>query len=299
MTGPGHDASLDLPDGRVLEYWDGGDPAGRGMIFHPGTPVTRLLGSWAHDAAVAAGVRLVSINRPGYGGSTSTAEAPSLLAVGRDTAVLAAHVGLDEFAVFGSSGGGPFALATAVAAPNEVRALGVIGGVGPWRQLNQPSAADADDRACLALLDAGDFTGAWTCFDQEVQGRRGGLTASQAADAILGDGSAVIADEAYRAIWIANMRIVKANFNGYVFDNIAWGGPWDVDPQDVAAPTLLWYGTVDGHCPADIHGRWYADRITGSQLVVVPSKGHFDVIDGHWPEVLAGLLRIWGRQAGE
>ena len=70
MTGPGHDASFRLPDGRALEYWDGGDPGGRAVIFQPGTPMTRVLGRWGHDAR---------------------------------------HLGLDEFAVFGSSGGGPFA----------------------------------------------------------------------------------------------------------------------------------------------------------------------------------------------
>ena len=38
------------------------------------------------------------------------------------------------------------------------------------------------------------------------------------------------------------MRAVFASADGYVFDNLAWGGIWDVDPSDVAAPTLLRYG---------------------------------------------------------
>jgi pimeloyl-ACP methyl ester carboxylesterase len=298
MAGPGHDASFVLADGRILEYWEGGDPDGRGMIFHPGTPVTRLLGRWGHDAAIAAGVRLVSLNRPGYGGSTSNTEVPSLLGVGRDTAALAAHLGLDEFAVFGSSGGGPFAVATAVASPGAVRAVGVVGGVGPWRLLDGPSA-NPGDRACLALLDSGDASGAWACFHRQVQEERARLTASEFLEAIFSpDASSLTSDQAYRAIWIENLRIVQENPSGYVFDNVAWGGAWDVDPRDVVAPTLLFYGTVDAHCPADRHGQWYADRIAGSELVVVPSDGHIDVVDAHWPEVLAGLLRIWGLPTG-
>ena len=145
MSTLAHDASLVLADGRVLEYWEGGDPNGRPIIFHPGTPVTRLLGRWCHEAAVAAGVRLVSVNRPGYGGSTSSTGAPSLLAVGRDTAALSIHLGLDGYAVFGSSGGGPFAVATAVADPGAVRALGLVGGVGPWALLDG-SSANPEDR---------------------------------------------------------------------------------------------------------------------------------------------------------
>jgi hypothetical protein len=36
------------------------------------------------------------------------------------------------------------------------------------------------------------------------------------------------------------------------------------------------------------------DRIANSELMVVPDGGHIDVIDAHWPEVLAALLRLWG-----
>jgi pimeloyl-ACP methyl ester carboxylesterase len=295
MIGRGVEASLVLADGRVLEYWEGGDPAGRGVIFHPGTPVSRVLGRWGHDAAVAAGVRLVSVSRPGYGGSTMTGDAPSLLAVGRDTAFLAAHLGFDGYAVFGSSGGGPFAVATAVADPGGVRALGAVGGIGPWRLLEPPSA-NPEDRECLALLDAGDLAGAWACMRLTSSLSSGGGLAiiDDAVDAILsGDESSLVHDEGYRAIWADNVREVLDNLDGYAFDNLAWGATWDVNPQEVVAPSLLWYGADDVHCPPT-HGQWFADRIAGSRLIIFPGGGHFDVIDAHWPEVLAGLLRIWG-----
>ena len=261
------------------------------MIFHPGTPVTRVLGRWGHEAAAAAGVRLIAVSRPGYGGST-TLETPSLLAVGRDTGALAGHLGLDGYAVVGSSGGGPFAVATAVADPGGVRALGVVGGVGPWRLL-EPPASSPEDRACLAVLDAGDVAGAWAGFRRQSEEELGGLAPEDAVGLMFsGDDSGLIDDRAYRGVWADNMRVVLATFDGYVFDNLAWGGEWDADPRDVVAPSLLWYGEVDEHCSL-AHGRWYADRIAGSRLIVVPSEGHFDVIDAHWPEVLAGLLRIW------
>ena len=97
-------------------------------------------------------MRLVSMSRPGYGGST-TLRTASLLAVGRDTAALANHLGLDDYAVVGCSGGGPFAVATAIADPDGVQALGVVEGVGLWRLLDEPSSLP-EERAMLALLDA-------------------------------------------------------------------------------------------------------------------------------------------------
>jgi len=287
---------LALPDGRVMEYWEGGDPAGRPMIMHPGTPETRLMGTWGHDAAVAAGVRLFALNRPGYGGSTSMG-VPSLMGPARDTAAMAAQLSLDEYAVFGLSGGGPFAVATAVADPRHVRALGVVGGTGPWRILDGPSK-DPEGNTCLILHDAGDVAGAWDCMRRDVDrayGRLAPLDDGARVDSFLADladGSHLLEDEDYRTLWADNLRVVLANVDGSTFDNLAWGARWDVDPRDVATPTLLWYGEMDTPCPP-AHGRWYADRIAGSELVVFPGEGHMDVIDRHWPDVLGGLLAIW------
>lgn len=285
-----------MPDGRILEYWEGGDPEGPGVIFHPGSPVSRVLGRWAHEAAVAAQVRLVSVNRPGYGGSTATTRVPSLLATGRDTAALAAGLGLAEYAVVGSSGGGPFAVATAVADPVAVRAVGVVVGTGPWRLLNAPSDESIDERGFLALLDAGNVEGALAGFRHAAERDLGGLKALNGdarIDALIGGlGGRLASDEDFRAIFAANLVVVLENLEGFVIDNLAWGGTWDVDPSDIIAPTLLWYGEDDTRCPP-VHGQWYRDRIDGSQLVVFPGEGHLDVGAGHWPEVLAGLLRIW------
>ena len=83
------------------------------------------------------------------------------------------------------------------------------------------------------------------------------------------------------------------NPDGYIFDNLAWGGRWDIDPRGVKAPTLLFYGTEDTRCSHVGHGGWYADRIRETEMVELQGETHFDVIDGHWREVLKGLLRIW------
>ena len=293
MAEPGLYGQVVLEDGRVLEYWDGGDPDGRPVLYHPGTPVTRVLGRWGHEAAVAAGVRLVTVNRPGYGGST-TVRVPSLASVGLDTVALARQLGLDTFAVFGASGGGPYAVATTLASDGAVRALGVIGGVGPWREL-APGDFSPEDRACLDLLDAGDVAGTWACFSRQVEEERSRMSPLEFFEAVAaGEPSALLADDRSRALWIENSQAVLENPAGYIADNIAWGGTWDIDPRGVAAPTFLLYGTADARCSHDGHGAWYAERIARSELVVLPDEVHFDVIDGHWPEVLAALLRLWG-----
>jgi pimeloyl-ACP methyl ester carboxylesterase len=78
------------------------------MYFH-GTPTSRLDLCFAEQLAAGHRARLVSFDRPGYGGSTP---APfGLAAAGADAHAVADDLGVDRFATLGFSGGGPGALA--------------------------------------------------------------------------------------------------------------------------------------------------------------------------------------------
>src|SRR5215213_9309949 len=58
------------PGGRTLLVHEAGDPDGALVVYHHGTPQSGLmLESW-EDHAATSRVRLVSYDRPGYGGST-------------------------------------------------------------------------------------------------------------------------------------------------------------------------------------------------------------------------------------
>src|SRR5258705_10606380 len=57
------------PDGRTLSVHEAGDPAGRAVLGHHGTPAAGP--PYAPHSAPAAelGLRLIGYDRPGYGGS--------------------------------------------------------------------------------------------------------------------------------------------------------------------------------------------------------------------------------------
>ncbi|MBB5866864.1 pimeloyl-ACP methyl ester carboxylesterase [Allocatelliglobosispora scoriae] len=290
----GDEASLALPDGRLIDYFDGGDPSGRPIFFQPGSPNTRIMGKLWHQTAQAAEVRIISVSRPGYGGSTAITDRPTLSAAGRDLADLADSLGLDQYAVVGSSGGGPFAVAAAAADPQRVRALGVVAGAGPWREIADPSA-EPEERACLALLDEGDLAGARVGMRHLVenvwQADLRKLDDAARLDAWLGE-DPLAGDEAYRAIMADAMRAILEGTEGAVFDALAIGAGWDLDLRAVQAPTLLWYGEADEVCTVE-YGRWYAERIADAELIVLPGEDHLTVGDSHRPEVLAALLKAW------
>lgn len=62
---------LSLPNGRILAWSEFGDPTGRPLLYCHGTPGSRLEAGLAHGVAVKCGLRLLAVDRPGYGHSTA------------------------------------------------------------------------------------------------------------------------------------------------------------------------------------------------------------------------------------
>ena len=60
---------MTLPDSRRLSWHEFGDPDGSPVIYTAGTPVSGLGGGSYDEAARAAGLRWISPDKPGYGGS--------------------------------------------------------------------------------------------------------------------------------------------------------------------------------------------------------------------------------------
>jgi pimeloyl-ACP methyl ester carboxylesterase len=237
---------------------------------------------------------LISFSRPGYGGSTNSS--PSLAATAHDTLGVADALGVGEFAVLGGSGGGPYAIATALADPARVKVVGLAGGVGPWRLIEPPDPADPD-LPLLALVDAGDVAGALDGFRrQAAEDFDRMLTLDDAAmvDAFF-DGAPADdvgwLDAEARALWAADAREALASYDGYARDNVAWGGAWDIDPTRVTVPTWLWYGDADRMVPPS-HAHWFAQRIPNATLVVRPGEGHGSTLFAHWDEMLGALLGV-------
>ena len=121
-----------LPDGRNLGWAEYGDPAGAPVVYLHGTPGSRL--SRPDDTALT-GIRLIALDRPGYGRSTP-ARRPTLFGVADAVAALMTSLGHDRFGVVGFSGGGPYALACGARFPHGVTGVVTAGLTGPDRELH-------------------------------------------------------------------------------------------------------------------------------------------------------------------
>jgi pimeloyl-ACP methyl ester carboxylesterase len=128
------ETDLTLGGGGTLHVYDTGlgDADGRLAVFwHHGTPNIGAPPEPLFAAADRLGIRWVSYDRPGYGGSSPHRD--------RDVASAADYVScvadaldIDRFAVVGHSGCGPHALACGALLPERVLGVVSVAGMAPF-----------------------------------------------------------------------------------------------------------------------------------------------------------------------
>lgn len=148
---PTLDRTMVLADGRTLAFSEWGDLGGRPVVLLHGVPGSRLMCPDI-DATIEAGVRLITIDRPGYGRSDPRPDRTMLNWVD-DYVELADHLDLPPSPIVGWSGGGPYALACAYRLPDRVTSVGLAGSPGLTGEV--PGALDdfsSEGRALIELL---------------------------------------------------------------------------------------------------------------------------------------------------
>ena len=264
--------TLTLRDGRTLEYADLGDPDGVPVVFFHGTPATAGQGMVVADAARSRGVRLVAPSRPGYGDSTLSP--PGLAGTAADTLELADRLGLERFALVGSSGGGPFALAVAAAEPSRATAVCVLGSPGSYAEVKPEVLAD-DDRRALDLVAEGEVEEAMRVMNALADDDLGGLRGLSPEEFSQALGKMAPPGERWldrrpelKQAFQADFRRAITTSAGMSRDNLSWLRDWDFDLNAVTGRVRLVYGDSDRMAEV-AHGEWLRERLPSSDLHVI------------------------------
>jgi pimeloyl-ACP methyl ester carboxylesterase len=284
------------PDGRTLAVEEAGDPAGRPVLIHNGTPNSRLIYAPVDADAKARGLRLISYDRPGYGGS-SPHPGRTVADCAADVRAICATLGIDRLATWGISGGGPHVLACAALLPDLVVAAASLASPAPrgaegldWFAgmgqdnvddfkvlLKDPIAARGKtdtDRQEILMLSAGEL----------AEGMKSLLTPIDAA-ALTGD----LADY----LVLANRTGLAPGSEGWWEDGCALqSGDWGFDLASIRVPLLLTHGHHDKFVPFS-HGEWLATQIPGVEFRPFADDGHLTLVQNHIGEIhawLAGYL---------
>ncbi|MDN4175096.1 alpha/beta hydrolase [Nocardioides sp. SOB77] len=284
------------PDGRTIEVLVGGADAGPWLLFHGGSP--SAVAEWPRfdDAVRAAGLRLATYSRPGYGASTPRPQPGRYADDVVESVVVLDHLEADEFVTAGWSGGGPRALACAALLPDRCLAAATIAGVAPY------DAAGLDWFAGMAEENHEEYhaaeqgpdvygpfleenaLGVLQASPDDVSASLGGLVTEvdkAALDAEFSD-------------WMSR-TFRNAGAQGAVGmrdDGLAAVAPWGFDLADIRVPVAVWQGRQDAMVPYD-HGVWLAEHVPTAEAHLFEDEGHLSLVT-QLDRILADLRRLGG-----
>ncbi|MEJ3748902.1 alpha/beta hydrolase [Actinomycetes bacterium KLBMP 9797] len=255
---------LSVGDGRTVHVYDTG--AGLPVIWHHGTPNLGAPPEPLFAAADRLGLRWVSFDRPGYGGST-VAPGRTMASVAHDVAAVADALGIDEFAVMGYSGGGSYALGCAATLGRRVRAAVTLAAIAPYGAAGLDWFAGMTPSGVAALGTA-------------AAGRE--VRAALEASGFDYDLSFTPADLAlFEGPWgwlgTVGGPALDAGPYGQIDDDVSYTLPWGCDPAAITAPVLLLHGTEDRIIPAS-HGAWLAEHCPTAELRRCEGDSHFTIV---------------------
>lgn len=279
---------FDTADGRTLCVDSNGDSLGRPILFFHGTPGSRLVTHELPEQAASMNVRLLSYDRPGYGQSSPQPDRTFADCV-TDVVRIADSLEIGRFAVLGSSGGGPFALATAALLPDRVTAVATLCGLGPladrgfdpWAGMTP--AREAEFRVFFA--DPSQFRS----YLEQMRERYVALTderiVAQHASATI---AANLSLDYFQSV-MAQIRLGLApGIEGMWEDNCASFSTWGFDLKSIRVPTQVWHGMADESVPYQ-HAVWLAENIPAAELHLVEGEGHLSLSANHRPEAMCWL----------
>lgn len=277
--------------GRRLRVEVSGDPRGRPVFLLHGTPGSRVGPRPRPVLLYQRKVKLISFDRPGYGGSDRR-PGRRVADVVEDVAVVADALEVDRFAVVGRSGGGPHALACAALLPDRVTRASALVGLAPR------DAEGLDWFAGMTPSNVREFQTAFTDpqrYAAQITSRSAVIRSNPARlleelrAGLTDDDRLVVSDSSTWSMLLRNYReALRTSPYGWIDDAIALTSPWGFDPAHIGVPVLLWHGAKDVFSPAS-HFSWLAARIPRAKAVLEPKAAHFASLRA-LPDVLDWLL---------
>lgn len=264
-----------------------GDPDGTPVVLIHGTPDSRLARHPDASIVTDLGVRLIAIDRPGFGHTTADPDAtPHSFAA--DVAALLDHFAIASAHLVAWSAGAIWALGCADVLAVRVRSVTVVGGLVPFEAFADPLVRDAAGDARIGMVEAAEELGP----DFAAEMIAGLLVPDPPTPAAALEHRREAGSAALSAIPGADAQMAAACCDavhngaaGLVRDVTVQLGPSGVDLARVTVPTRFLTGSNDTTCPPGF-AHWYAAHVPGASVDIVADAGH-GLLLTHWREVLA------------
>jgi pimeloyl-ACP methyl ester carboxylesterase len=280
------DQQITLQNGRLLGYAEYGSSQGKPVFYFHGFPSSRL--DWLitdpDNSAAGFNVRVIAPDRPGYGLSDFKRDR-KILDWSEDVIALADALHIDNFAVLGISGGGPYAASCAFGIRDRLLRAGIVCGMGPagapgmkdgvsWAIPGKPSIMRS---AILMLTSMG-------------LGRDPDQFLSKSKETMSGLDGLLLEQPELATLFIDGMReAFRQGTRGANYEAGLYTRPWGFNLQDITAELYLWHGEQDLNVPLSV-GRYVAEAIPNCRATILEDEGHLTLAYNHSQEILSNLI---------
>lgn len=270
--------SIQLPDGRRLGYAEYGLQSGQPVLFFHGTPGSSYIHTDMAATAKQCGIRLIAVDRPGYGLSTPQS---GRLALGwaDDVVFLMEALAISKFSIIGFSLGCMYALACAYSLAERVTKVMLASPLAPVGEPNMAECLPASLRGLYVLAQS-----------NPVELRKTFSAIAPSAEALLtalpsfvGEwDKPVLLNRAYE--FLADYtRALRSGIDGVASDyELAYD--WGFSLREIKTQIKILSGTSDQNAPLAM-SQYLASQLPNCHLDILQGEGHY-ALYGHWDEIL-------------
>jgi pimeloyl-ACP methyl ester carboxylesterase len=267
-----------------------GDLRGRPIFQLHGTPGSRL--SRHPDATLYPSLHLhvITIDRPGYGGSTAL-PGRRVSHAAHDVAAVADELGLERFFAVGGSGGGPHALACAAELGDRVLGCAPVASAAPLIPAEIDGLLGINHKGHQVLADRGreGMVEFLATLREHFLADPVGTLDNQLADAPKADIEWSQREDVRTVLREAVIEALRPGVDGWVDDSVSiFADDWGVDLVRVTCPVRFWHSDDDKNGPLSSIERLVA-AIPGASLRVWSGEGH-SAPARHMDDVLHDLI---------
>lgn len=279
-----------LPDGRALAYAEFGDPTGKPVFYFHGSAGSRLEPAVLAGSEYAkAGLRLIACDRPGMGASDFQPER-TFSHWPADVLALAAGLGLDQFGVFGVSGGAGYVSVCARLIPERLLGAVIASGAG---QMGSPEARSGLPFAGRLMWGVAARSLPLTLLLLNLTKPRLGADVAKIRQGLkrsMPPEEALIFEQPGRleAFIASAVESMRPGIRGIAWDTHICARPWDFRLEDISFPVRLLHGETDQNVPVAV-ARLVAAAIPGCKATFYPGEGHFSTVVNHLDEIFAAF----------
>lgn len=281
LQGP-KDRCIVLPEGRKIGYAEYGVQNGSPVLFFHGAPGSSYLPADMVEIAKYRGVRLITVDRPGYGLSDPHT-GRTFLSWANDVEVLTDALGITHFSIIGFSAGTPYPLACAFRFPDSVNKIALVGALAPvdTHGVMEGMSPMASSLYALAQANPDELRATFAAVAPTVSALLDAMSASA------GEWDKKVLLDRVAAFEVEYAKTLLSGTEGLASDFILSSRNWGFPIAAIKNEVHLWSGTIDQNTPPAMT-HYLTAQLPNSHVHLLQDEGHFVLYD-HWDEILRSV----------